>query len=895
HRPAIVFFEAFGFRGDVMRVFFPLTLAFVVWVALRIAAFAVRGFYLRLEAMNGDQRQRLERASLILYRISTGLRTGSRWLCAAMVVLLAMAITALLVTGDISFSFIANEWGVKVEQDTVRAVQRMFLVVIAAVVVVGLLPYIRLDRLIHSGATPKNAVESWIFNAALLSLLCGVPLLLFAGAVQEDLSNYNGERPDRHQLNITSFGDWQAFWNRVEREAKSAENSTGPASAPMSAELWKAVSQATGPYEPNVHRVSRRDAYIKRLDQDVYWFRRWWDGARYSWEVIGGDAPVPSKHRDDVDAKLAAMVEELEKPIDEEERLTRWRLNFGKDENLFLLLWHARRLQDEEKELLLKELNKRWLDPEAEEFSKAPDSYKVAGEGALPGGEDPKLHSLHRQAAACAALLAEANDEAEPDPRRRKYLARELAGLNRKLLQAGYGDDLLRPGSTVFAYNVIKADQARRWEWLAWLVLLFGVAALTVHLNATSMHGFYRDQLTRAWIVEHPTGSPTLPLSELDTCSRGAPYVLINGALNLFDRRSDREGGPTDAFLFSQLFVGAESTGYARTKEYYHGRYDLANAIAISGAAVSPVSVRNYFLRVLLLLTNSRLGQWLPNPHAPRRAFAIRRLMGFYPSPLRLMLAWMCCKPRDRALSFISDGGIHDNLGIESLLQRRCRVIVAVDAGADPAGHFTDLLKLVRRMRVHHGVRLCGVSEHDELLPLEGLLAGEDDTHAKVHFLCAAIHYPPDPRLGPEGDVEQGYLVYVKPSFTGDEAADLQRYRLENQVFPHDPTLDQFYDPRRFEAYRGLGHHIGLKICEYLDRGGRITGRPPEPTLASWTPPPSRGPARTEGAVPAMSAETETEQPEPMTLAHVLAKEAHAGRAKEQASDGDDVRPHRPR
>jgi hypothetical protein len=51
-----------------------------------------------------------------------------------------------------------------------------------------------------------------------------------------------------------------------------------------------------------------------------------------------------------------------------------------------------------------------------------------------------------------------------------------------------------------------------------------------------------------------------------------------------------------------------------------------------------------------------------------------------------------------------------------------------------------------------------------------------------------------------------------------DEPAELINYRDENPDFPHDPTLDQFYDERRFESYRALGWHIGHKVTDAIEQ-----------------------------------------------------------------------------
>jgi hypothetical protein len=59
-------------------------------------------------------------------------------------------------------------------------------------------------------------------------------------------------------------------------------------------------------------------------------------------------------------------------------------------------------------------------------------------------------------------------------------------------------------------------------------------------------------------------------------------------------------------------------------------------------------------------------------------------------------------------------------------------------------------------------------------------------------------------------------LIYIKPTLTGDEDADLQGYAAAHEDFPHSPTLNQFYDEDRFESYRQLGEHIGYRLCAEL-------------------------------------------------------------------------------
>src|SRR6185503_15400479 len=55
---------------------------------------------------------------------------------------------------------------------------------------------------------------------------------------------------------------------------------------------------------------------------------------------------------------------------------------------------------------------------------------------------------------------------------------------------------------------------------------------------------------------------------------------------------------------------------------------------------------------------------------------------------------------------YLTDGGHIENLGVYELLRRRCRVIIAVDAEADPEMRFNSLITLQRYARIDLGVRI---------------------------------------------------------------------------------------------------------------------------------------------------------------------------------------------
>ena len=46
----------------------------------------------------------------------------------------------------------------------------------------------------------------------------------------------------------------------------------------------------------------------------------------------------------------------------------------------------------------------------------------------------------------------------------------------------------------------------------------------------------------------------------------------------------------------------------------------------------------------------------------------------------------------------------------------------------------------------------------------------------------------------------------MKPAVTTEDAADVRQYKLENPNFPHQTTIDQWYDEAQFESYRKLAY-----------------------------------------------------------------------------------------
>lgn len=365
------------------------------------------------------------------------------------------------------------------------------------------------------------------------------------------------------------------------------------------------------------------------------------------------------------------------------------------------------------------------------------------------------------------------------------------------------------------------------WRWTAetgnvaavyggFAVLAFAVTRLFYDVNATSFHRFYRDRLSKAYLIDPWTKEGQVRhndnqfLSALDE-SR-APYHLVNTTLNIQTSKDANLRGRNGAFfMMSRNFVGSPLTGYRATEEMedLHPDLDLGTAVAISGAAAAPNmgAETHKALTFVLTLLNVRLGYWLPHPGSfSARAFRIPVVGGLARlllSPftrvtpiylLKEMLGQLDEKGRHINLS---DGGHLENLGVYELLRRRCRLIIACDGEADPEMTFKGLANMIRMARIDLGVNIE--------IDVDCLRPGSATGWSAAHGAIGRIHY---------GGGDYGYLVYIKSSMTGDEPVSIRKYRDDDPAFPHQTTADQFFDEAQFEAYRALGYHVGEAMLD---------------------------------------------------------------------------------
>jgi hypothetical protein len=347
---------------------------------------------------------------------------------------------------------------------------------------------------------------------------------------------------------------------------------------------------------------------------------------------------------------------------------------------------------------------------------------------------------------------------------------------------------------------------AEWWLYLSGLVLwLYNHLFVTV--NRISMHPFYRDRLSRTFLIR-PDGhqvsaADDVKLSELCGVDSRAPYHLVNTALNLqgSDDPKLRERGTVPMVLASR-YSGSDYTGYCPTTdiEARDPQFNLGSAMAISAAAAAPNmgALRTGALTFVMALLNIRLNYWLPNPAGTKR-----RPWYFLNLPGRVGLGYLLAEALGRAdtrSEFVncSDGGHIENLGVYELLKRRCRTIVCVDGAADPRFEFESLVTLQRYAEIDLGARFD--------LDLSAIRPPEKGP-SKAHHATGRIVYP---------NGEESVLVYLKLAYTGDEPEYLRYYRRRARSFPHESTGNQFFGETKFEAYRALGTHTANGALEDL-------------------------------------------------------------------------------
>lgn len=406
------------------------------------------------------------------------------------------------------------------------------------------------------------------------------------------------------------------------------------------------------------------------------------------------------------------------------------------------------------------------------------------------------------------------------------------------------------------------------------IVVTFAIGAIAsrcVNINRFSLHALYRNRLVRAYLgasrkIRHPDrftgfdGKDNIRVHELwpphleHGTKSTALFHVVNITLNLVSsKRLAWQQRKAEPFTVSPLHCGSANLGYRASSEYGDGphketygclwrgkaaaskpaaaethtnkthpgagkpghKYGIAlgTAMAISGAAASPNMgyLSSPSLSLLLTLFNVRLGWWLGNPG--KHGDKTYQHEGPECAAAPLFSEAFGLTTDDRPYVYLSDGGHFENLALYEMVRRRCRFIVAIDAGCDPTFTFEDLGNAVRKIYIDLGIRirfqgLDKLSNHPQ--DAKGKPAG--NAEPIPYYAIGMIDYA----SADDGDpADNGYILYIKPAYHGTEGAGIISYAASNKDFPHETTLDQWFTESQFESYRSLGLEITNDILEH--------------------------------------------------------------------------------
>ncbi len=426
---------------------------------------------------------------------------------------------------------------------------------------------------------------------------------------------------------------------------------------------------------------------------------------------------------------------------------------------------------------------------------------------------------------------------------------------------AGIAGGALLFGLALLAYG-FAAKYATEQSWFG-VTLAAGVCFVIgwfVNLNYLSLHRYYRDRLGetfmpdvtavyKASLLTDGSGPTTMGLDgngmplmnlwggegeqsrEAGGDSRWAPYHILNANVVLVSSKNPKfRGRGGDNFILTPRYCGSNATGWARTSSASYRGLTLASAMAISGAAVNPNAggggegiTRQAVLSMLMGVLNVRLGYRLLNPRTEGATpcggrwsrwctWLSRGTPNFLYPGLGEVIARRTLN-EDSCLLELSDGGHFENLGLYELVRRKLKFIIVCDGVADNEYSFSDLANAIEKVRADFGALISFDPPDDSPgEPLDAFIpakapdsmsneAGKPAPmrYAKRGHLLGRIKY---------ADNTQGTLLYLTTTFVRGLSADLYGYRRTHPEFPDEPTTDQFFDEKQFEAYRELGYQI---------------------------------------------------------------------------------------
>lgn len=435
---------------------------------------------------------------------------------------------------------------------------------------------------------------------------------------------------------------------------------------------------------------------------------------------------------------------------------------------------------------------------------------------------------------------------------------------------------LTLPPDNARQVNVLSSpDVVEPVAWLSLfavgLVAIVATGVSTGFINLSSLHGFYRARLSRAFLggsntrrlieaeraVSYTPVTENHPQDDMDVAAyqqlrTAAPLHLINVTLNETRNREgsqlverDRKGVPMvfgpegmllDAGRDMELDAGPERRSYFSWRALKGvERLTLGQLCAISGAAASAGMGANTTLGGALALTfaNVRLGYWWNVGKTVRDSTAHSSLWQklYVAGTVWLRTYFYLANEmtgrysRDYQRLYLSDGGHFENTAAYELLRRRCKVIVICDNGADPRYEFGDLENLVRKARLDLGMSL-NVLTLAQVTSLYGANAKDVFCNVDEGDWRAAARDRDNSRFAvmlgafePKATSQVSLLLWIKPKVFAGLTEDVVGYGKAHKQFPSESTGDQFFDEEQWESYRALGLSLIQLLATKAEKG----------------------------------------------------------------------------
>ena len=382
---------------------------------------------------------------------------------------------------------------------------------------------------------------------------------------------------------------------------------------------------------------------------------------------------------------------------------------------------------------------------------------------------------------------------------------------------------------------------SHNYSVVAVIYMLFFVAYLAgnrINVNYLGIHRVYRDRLMELFVPDPPTvdgqrwalaeGGNMARMEDMCTGENKKPYHLINTNVVLVDSKETkfRERGGAN-FLLSPLFCGSEATGWCRTDQYMKVSdpgITLPTAMAISGAVANPYSgasggswTRHRFISLVMAILSLRLGYWAPHPKKEIGEAWSQVPTLIFPGIFSTFLGGLLSE--DNKMLDLTDGGHFENLGLYELLRRKLTLIVACDGSMDREFTFEGLALALERAKVDFGATIRFCDSGYGLGDVQGHT--DDDARGQIPSGISARGFAVG-KIDYAGG-STGTLIYIKPTLVKGVETEIRAYQMRSEAFPHEATVDQFFDELQFEAYRELGCALGTNSVPSI-RAGRWEG-----------------------------------------------------------------------